>query len=925
MSPEPTTDLLEALRREGVGDVDDSVLAKSLYASDASLYRIPPRVVVRPRDNEEVAATLVVARETGVPLTMRGAGTSIAGNAIGPGIVVDTSRHLNRILDVDAEARTARVQPGVVHASLQREALATGLRFGPDPSTHTRCTIGGMIGNNACGSRALGYGRTVDNVESMRVLLADGTAADTGPGLAPPDALTELVDQHLEVVRTEFGRFGRQVSGYSFEHLLPEAGRRFDRFLVGTEGTLGIVLDATVRLVEDAPFRALAVLGYADMAEAADAVPDLLTHPLVACEGLGQRIVDMVPGHPDLPAGGGWLFAEVTAASEAEAESLARAVAATAGVRHDVVTDRAAQAALWRIREDGAGLAARSLSRPAQAGWEDAAVPPARLGAYLREFEALLRDRGLDGVPYGHFGDGCVHVRIDFELGDTDGRERFRGFVEDAADLVASYGGSMSGEHGDGRARSELLPRMYSPEAMALMQQAKRILDPGNLLNPGVLVDPAPFDSDLRLAATIRPMRTTLRLAHDAGSFGDAVHRCTGVGKCLADNTASGGVMCPSYLATREEKDSTRGRAHVLQDVANGTLGFDHPAVADALDLCLSCKGCARDCPTGVDMATYKSEALSQRFKGKLRPRSHYALGQLPRWARMTPPRLANTMLRSRTVGRIAKAVAGVDQRRNLPRFSAQPLRGRRTPVANVDVWIWADSFTDRFAADTGRAAIGLLESMGLRAAVIPEPACCGLTWITTGQLSAARRIVGRAVSTLHGYVATGTPVIGLEPSCLAAIREDAGQLLDDPRVAEVSAGVRSLAEFLAERVAAGTWTPPDLGGVEVVAQPHCHHHAVIGWEVDAALLAETGASVTRLGGCCGLAGNFGVEVGHYETSVAIAEHDLLPAVRGAGENAVVLADGFSCRTQLDDLTGRRALHLAELLHPRFDPATPSR
>ena len=518
-------------------------------------------------------------------------------------------------------------------------------------------------------------------------------------------------------------------------------------------------------------------------------------------------------------------------------------------------------------------------------------------------------------MPYGHFGDGCVHVRIDFELEDAGGRDRFRSFVEDAADLVASYGGSMSGEHGDGRARSELLPRMYSPEAIALMEQAKRILDPTDLLNPGVLVDPAPFDTDLRLAAPMKPIRTTLKLTHDHGSFADAVHRCTGVGKCIADNTGNGGVMCPSYLATRDEKDSTRGRAHVLQDVANGILGFDDPAVADALDLCLSCKGCASDCPTGIDMATYKSEALSQRHAGKLRPRSHYALGALPRWARMTPPKLANTMLRSKTVARIAKAAAGVDQRRSLPEFSERPLRAETTRAGgSVDVWIWADSFTDRFAADTGRAAITLLDSMGLRAAVIPEKACCGLTWITTGQLDAARRIVGQAVQNLHGYVTSGTPVIALEPSCLAAIREDAGQLLDDPRVAEVSAGIASLAEFLAARVAAGEWTVPDLTGLEIVAQPHCHHHAVIGWQTDAALLAQTGASVKRVGGCCGLAGNFGVEIGHYETSVAIAEHDLLPAVRAAGPGAVVLADGFSCRTQLDDLAGRRALHLAELL-----------
>ena len=931
--------LAEALRRNGLTDVDDSALARALYSSDASLYRIPPQVVVRPRDSDELVATVATARETSTPLTMRGAGTSIAGNAVGPGIVVDTSRWLNRVVEIDAERRTARVQPGVVHAALQRRAMTQGLRFGPDPSTHTRCTIGGMIGNNACGSRALGYGRTVDNVVGLTVVLADGSVVSGGRAASASErvetrveALDTLVDDHLGAVRTEFGRFGRQVSGYSFEHLLPERGRRLDRFLVGTEGTLAVVLEAEVRLVEDAPVRALAVLGFPTMFDAADAVPALLAHPLVACEGLDQRITEVLRAHgghvPDLPAGNGWLFAEVTASTPAEAESLARAVAADAGVPHRIVTEPAEQATLWRIREDGAGLAARSLSRPAQSGWEDAAVPPERLGGYLRDFDALLKQSKLDGVPYGHFGDGCVHVRIDFELEDSGGRGRFREFVEASADLVASYGGSMSGEHGDGRARSELLPRMYSPEAIDLMRQAKRILDPTNLLNPGVLVDPAPFDAQLRLASSRRAVRPALRLTHDGGSFAAAVHRCTGVGKCLADNTASGGVMCPSYVATRNEKDSTRGRARVLQELVDGdpgsrtVTGWDDPAVEQALDLCLSCKGCARDCPTGIDMATYKSEALHQRYDGKLRPRSHYALGRLPQWARMTPPRVANAMLRSKTLARIAKAAAGVDQRRGLPVFSEQPWRTSSRSVGMTassydvskppDVWLWADSFTDRFAADTGRTAVRFLEGAGLTVGLIQEPACCGLTWITTGQLDQARRIVGGAVETLHPYVSSGVPVVGLEPSCLATLRSDAEELLDDPRAGVVARGVRSLAEFLAT-VEDQTWLP-DLTGVEIVAQPHCHQASVIGWEADLALLERTGASVTRIGGCCGLAGNFGVEQGHYEVSVAIAEHALLPAVRAAGRDAVVLADGFSCRTQLDDLAGVRALHLVELL-----------
>jgi FAD/FMN-containing dehydrogenase/Fe-S oxidoreductase len=910
------SELTTALRQAGL-EADDSALARSMYASDASLYRIAPQVVVRPRDADEVLAVLAVARECEVPVTMRGAGTSIAGNAVGPGVVVDTSRHLKGLVSVDPETRTATVRPGIVHAALQAQVVGHGLRFGPDPSTHTRCTIGGMIGNNACGSRALGYGRTSDNVERLKIALADGSTLVVGDGLLPQhpvlQSLQALVDEHLALVRTEFGRFGRQVSGYSLEHLLPERGRRVDRFLVGSEGTLAVVVEATVRLVEDAPFRALAVLGFADMFDAADSVPALLAAGLglTALEGLDHRITDLVPGAPELPSGRGWLFAEVTGATEAEAQARAKAVTAIAGVPHRIVTDVVEQLALWRIREDGAGLAARSLSRPAHSGWEDAAVPPDRLGRYLRDFDELLHESGLDGVPYGHFGDGCVHVRIDFALDDVDGRRRYREFAEAGADLVASYGGSMSGEHGDGRARSELLGRMYSAGAMELMGRVKHLLDPGGLLNPGVLVEPEPLEGSLRLAsAPAGPL---------AALFGE-VHRCTGVGRCVADNTGVGGVMCPSWVATGEEKDSTRGRSRVLQDVAAGHLPITDPAVDAALDLCLSCKGCARDCPTGVDMATYKSHTLHQKYAGKRRPRSHYALGRLPQWARITPPRAANRMLRSTLVAAVMKKAAGIDRRRSLPQFSEQSLRKSHelspwtTSSAQPDVWLWADSFTDHFGADIGHAAVGLLAAAGLEARVIPERACCALTWITTGQLDQARRIAGDAVGTLHPYVASGVPVVGLEPSCLASLRSDAVELLDDPRAAEVARGVSTLAELLADLIASGRWTPPDLAGRQVVLQPHCHQASVLGYESDLAVLEAAGATVQRLGGCCGLAGNFGMEQGHYETSVAIAEHTLLPAVREAGPDAVVLADGMSCRVQLADLAGVRALHLAELL-----------
>jgi FAD/FMN-containing dehydrogenase/Fe-S oxidoreductase len=914
-------DVAQALRSAGLHDVDDSTLTRALYSSDASLYRVVPQVVVRPRHVDELAAAVAVARESGTPLTMRGAGTSIAGNAVGTGIVVDTSKHLNRVLGVDREARTATVQPGAVHATLQRAAAREGLRFGPDPSTHTRCTIGGMIGNNACGSRALGYGRTVDNVVGLDVLTAGGADLQA-PSLV--EGLDALVAGHLATIRTELGRFTRQVSGYSLEHLLPENGRDMSRFLVGSEGTLGVVLGATVRLVEDAPHRALAVLGYPTVFDAGDAVPTLLTHPLVACEGLDLRIVDVVRHNggavPDLPRGSGWLFAEVTGDTPQETEAAAAAVVGDAGALDArIVSDRAEMAALWRIREDGAGLAARSLSRQAQSGWEDAAVPPDRLGDYLRAFDGLLKDTGLDGVPYGHFGDGCVHVRIDFPLREDGGQQGYRAFVEAAADLTAAHGGSLSGEHGDGRARSALLPRMYSAEVISLFAAVKHLFDPDDLLNPGVLVAPRPVEADIRLAAPLHEPPRTLRLAHDNGSVVEAVHRCTGVGKCLADNTGTGAVMCPSYTATRNEKDSTRGRSRVLQEMVNGTLvsdGWRSDEVHEALDLCLSCKGCASDCPTGVDMAAYKAEALHQRYRRRLRPRSHYALGQLPRWSRLTAPvaPLANLALRVGVVQRLAKAAAGIDQRRSIPEFDTVGLRRwarRRDEPTEPDVVIWADSFTDGFASGTGRAAVALLESAGLRVGVVGEPACCALTWISTGQLDAARRILATTIEVLHPYVARGVPVLGLEPSCLAVLRSESVELSDDLRAVEVAAGVRSLAEVLS---GLPDWTPPDLTGTTVVVQPHCHHHSVVGWGPDAALLERTGATVVQVGGCCGLAGNWGVERGHYEVSVAVAEHDLLPAVRAAGDDAVVLADGFSCRTQLADLADVQALHLAELL-----------
>ena len=918
------TDVVAALQRAGL-EVRSDAGTLGMYSSDASLYRIPPLAVVRPRHADEVAAALAVARATGVPLTSRGAGTSVAGNAVGRGIVLDFSRHLNRVLAVDPEARTAVVEPGTVHAVLQKAVTPHGVRFGPDPSTHPRCTIGGMIGNNACGSRSLAYGRTSDNVAGLELLTAAGDQIQTGYADGKPfahgavPALDEVLGRHLATARTEFDRFGRQVSGYAAQHLLPE---RFDltRALVGSEGTLVVITQATVKLVVDAPVRVVVVLGFADIVAAGEAAPAVVAHGPTSCEGLDSRLLDVLRARrgpdavPPLPRGGAWLFVELAGDEPGEVTARAEKLAADHADTL-VVTDPATQARLWRIREDGAGLAGRAPSdRPAWPGWEDAAVPPEKLGAYLARFDELVATYQLTAAPFGHFGDGCMHVRLDFPLDRPDGTAVMRAFLTDAAKLVGEFGGSLSGEHGDGRARSELLPHMYSPDAIALFGAIKHAFDPGNLLNPGVLVDPDPVDADIRPAGRFPLQPLAMAYPHDGGDLAQAVHRCTGVGKCRADNSAAGGVMCPSYLATREEKDSTRGRARVLQEVVRGELSFADPAVHDALDLCLSCKGCASDCPTGIDMATYKSEVLHQTFKGKRRPRSHYTLGRLPFWARLAgwTPRLANLGVRLPVLGPIALWLAGVDKRRSVPAFARRPFRRTFRPEpGGKPVILFADSFTDAFSPEVADATVRVLRAAGYEPRLPAGAVCCGLTWITTGQLDQAKRILARTVNALAPDARQGVPIVGIEPSCTAVLRSDIHELLPGSAdAAAVAKSVRTLAELLAETPG---WTPPDLSDVEVVAQPHCHHHAVLGWKADADLLAATGARVRRLAGCCGLAGNFGVEIGHYEVSVAVAEQNLLPAL-DAAPGAVVLADGFSCRTQVADLRDRPAVHLAQLL-----------
>ncbi|MGO1885646.1 MAG: FAD-binding and (Fe-S)-binding domain-containing protein [Citricoccus sp.] len=929
--------VVQELERALRGEVHTTELRRSLYSSDASNYRVVPQVAVCPMDEAEVVAAVRIAARHNLPVTSRGGGTSIAGNAVGPGLILDLGKHLHRIVSIDAEARSAVVQPGVILTDLQAAAAPHGLRFGPDPSSASRCTLGGMIGNNACGPHGLAYGRTADNVRRLRWLLPNGRILEVVPGQDTVDrvpGLEALIQRHLQVLRTELGRFGRQISGYSLEHLLPENGRDLAAALVGTEGTCGVLLEAEVDLVPKAPAPALAVIGYPDMPSAADDVPHLLPHRPLALEGLSAEMVEVVRRSPagadvpELPAGGGWLMVEVGGQDAAEAVAAAEAMVAAAHGLEAVVLPSGPQASrLWQIRADGSGLAVRTATgTQAWPGWEDAAVPPEHLGDYLRELQTLMDARGLSGLAYGHFGDGCIHMRIDFPF--ASGTGEFREFMESAAALVARYGGSLAGEHGDGRARSELLSVMYSPEALTAFAEFKALFDPAGLMNPGVLVDPDPVDAALRRPASAEERAADgFAFAHDAGSVTDAVHRCVGIAKCRADLREQGTFMCPSYLATGDEKDSTRGRARVLQEMLNGsvvTLGWDAPEVHEALDLCLSCKACASDCPTGVDMATYKSESLHRRFAGKVRPLSHYTLGRLPGWLRLAAPLapLVNAAGRIPMLRRSMMTLMGADDRRSLPLLPKAPFRwseaARRDPGHDDGrpVVLWVDSFSDALSPEIPTDALEVLAAAGCEVEVVGqsagEQACCGLTLISTGQLRAAKQKLRRTVEILLPHVRAGRTVVGLEPSCTATLRSDLVELLpDEPGSREVARAVRTVAELLGEL----DWTPPQVSGAdaELLAQPHCHQHAVMGYSADRRLLESMGVDVELSNGCCGLAGNFGMEQGHYEISETIARQGILAAAERSPDRPI-LADGFSCRTQVADLAELESRHLVQVI-----------
>ncbi|MFL5996232.1 MAG: FAD-binding and (Fe-S)-binding domain-containing protein [Streptomyces sp.] len=969
-APPDTTALERALRERVDGEVRFDAGSRAAYSTDASNFRQTPIGVVVPRTPEAAAEAVAVAREHDAPVLSRGGGTSLAGQCTNTAVVIDWSKYCDRLESVDPDARTCVVQPGIVLDVLNRRLAPTGLRFGPEPATHANCTIGGMIGNNSCGATAQAYGKVVDNIARMEVQLYDGTRFWCGRTSDEEYAeierhgdlraslyrqLRALRDTYADEIRARFPDIPRRVSGYNLDSLLPEHGFDVAGLLVGSESTLVTVLRAELELVPVVKERTLVVLGFPDIETAADAVPTILPYEPIALEGIDsrllrdERIKHLNPkARAELPDGNAFLMVQFGAETLQQADEHAhRMLDGLHESEHDpavaFLDDPSHEQELWQVREAGLGATAHVPGRPDTfEGWEDSAVPPERLGDYLRRLRGLYDEFGYltETGPslYGHFGHGCVHTRIPFDLYSADGVAAYRRFMERAADLVVEFGGSFSGEHGDGQSRGELLPRMFGDRLVTAFEQVKAVFDPLDRMNPGKVVAPYRLDENLRLGgdwAPYDPRDLHFRFPHDGGSFAEAANRCVGVGKCRQHTTDGGAVMCPSYQVTHEEEHSTRGRARLLFEMLDGhgdsalRDGWRSAAVRDALDLCLACKGCKKDCPADVDMATYKAEFLSHHYEGRWwrRPRAHLSMGWLPAVAqvvgrtRLGP--VVNAVTHTPPLSRAAVALAGVENR-EVPLFAGETLQqwfARHEPSgdgARGSVLLWPDTFTNHFHPHIGQAAVTLMEHAGWRVVLPEEPLCCGLTWISTGQLATAERMLSRTVRSLADHVRAGGLVVGLEPSCTAVFRSDAPELFPGDRdVRRLRDQTVTLAELLTEH--SPGYEPPHVPerSAKALAQVHCHQHAVLDWQADRKLLHRAGVDAEQLdSGCCGLAGNFGFEPGHLEVSEACAERVLLPRLRDEPPETVVLADGFSCRTQIHELDsgGHEAVHLAELL-----------
>ncbi|MGW7046882.1 FAD-binding and (Fe-S)-binding domain-containing protein [Streptomyces avermitilis] len=952
------------------GEVRFDAGSKGAYATDGSNYRQVPIGVVVPRTVDAGAEAVAVCAQFGAPVLSRGGGTSLGGQCTNAAVVIDWTKYCGHLVSVDPDRRTCVVEPGIVLDELNRKLAEHDLEFGPKPATHNHCSLGGMIGNNSCGASAQAYGKTVDNVRRLEVLTYDGLRMWVGPTSNDEfeaivaaggrraevyRALRDLVGQYLGDIRTGFPKIPRRVSGYNLDSLLPENGFDVARALVGSEGTLVTVLHAELDLVPVPPVEAMLLLGYSDICAAADDVPRILAHSspsqLEAMDGRMAQLMREEHVHvaslASFPEGESWLMVQFAGERQAEVDEQAHALlrALQRSGKDATVTfsdDPAREQELLQAREAGLGVTARPPDeRETWEGWEDSAVPPEQLGDYLRDLKALFAEFGYDHPSlYGHFGQGCVHTRIPFALKTANGVAEFRRFLLRAADLVASYGGSLSGEHGDGQGRGELLPRMFGDRLVGAFGELKALFDPRNRMNPGKIVAPYRVDENLRLGPHWRPQSHDTHFAYpkDDGSFTQAVMRCVGIGNC---RTHTGGVMCPSYRATGEEEHSTRGRARLLFEMLGGhtdspvTDGWHSTEVKDALDLCLACKGCKSDCPTGVDMATYKAEFLSHHYQRRLRPAAHYSMGWLPLWARLSriAPRLANGALHAPGLARLGKCLAGVAGERRAPVFTEESFvqwwvrrkAAEPDPADPRTVVLWPDTFSNYFHPNVAKSAVRVLEDAGFKVAVPTRAVCCGLTWISTGQLADSKRVLRQTLQVLRPWIEAGTLVVGLEPSCTAVFRADAPELMpQNEDIQRLARQFRTFSEVLVND-APENWQPPALTRAATV-QTHCHQHAVLKYDADRELMWRAGIDADVLDeGCCGLAGNFGFERGHYEVSMKIGEHGVLPAVRSAAPSAMIVADGFSCRTQITQGdTGRQAMHLAEALALGLDGPAPA-
>ncbi|HEY6085902.1 MAG TPA: FAD-linked oxidase C-terminal domain-containing protein [Nitrospira sp.] len=942
--------LAHALRDALDGEVRFDDGSRALYATDGSNYRQVPIGVVIPRTVEDVVTTVALCRQFGAPILSRGGGTSLAGQTCNVAVVMDFSKYVNRLLELDPECRKARVEPGLVLDVLRDAAERHRLTFAPDPSTHNHCTLGGMIGNNSCGVHSVMGGMTADNVEELEILTYDGTRLRVG--LTSQDKLQERIEAggregqiyrdlkvfsetYGEEIRTHYPDIPRRVSGYNLPALLPENGFHVARALVGSESTCVTVLEATLRLVHSPPARSLLVLGYPDVYTAGDHIMEVLAHHPIGLEGMDDRLVeDMIKMriHPSdvklLPKGRGWLLAEFGGDTKEEADGYARKLmdalkAQPHAPSMKLFDDPKAEHTIWEVRKSGLGATAHVPGRRVTwEGWEDSSVPPEKLGGYLRQLRALFDKYQYGCALYGHFGQACVHTRIDFDLETHDGIQRFRSFLFEAADLVVSFGGSLSGEHGDGQSRAELLPRMFSPKMIEAFRVFKRIWDPEGKMNPGKIVDAYRVDENLRLGTDYHPPQpqTHFQFPGDDHSFTRATLRCVGVGECRRDHV---GTMCPSYRVTREEMHSTRGRARLLFEMLEGNPlqgGWRDPHVKESLDLCLACKGCKGDCPVNVDMATYKAEFLSHYYRGRLRPRHAYSMGLIYWWARLAAvmPGLANLLTQTPGIRDLVKWIGGIAPERQMPPFAPHTFKDwfRRRPQRNTEkpkVILWADTFNNHFFPETAQAAVEVLEAAGQQVVVPQGALCCGRPLYDFGMLTLAASLLRQILNSLRSEIAAGTPVVGLEPSCIAVFRDELINLFphdeDAKRLAEQTF---TLSEFLEKKVPG--YRPPALHRKAVV-HGHCHQKAIMKMESEHSLYGKVGLDCEWLdSGCCGMAGSFGFKAEHYQISQKVGALVLLPAVSRAAPDTILIADGFSCREQIAQSTTRHALHTAEVL-----------